>query len=316
MKVLSPILKVVALLAAAFCVYAWFDVKGRISEAESHMAKIDGATLAEKAPNVAKLYKENQDRKVKIASFEKRVKSLEKDTNALNDELESERSKNVAAMADIEKRKSEARALNSKLAVVSRKVEERDSTIEALKKEILAKQELLANQGDTDSLKDKIAELERKLSENEKLLEAAQQKAKLAEMSEVVEVIETDADGNKVKRKIVKTPYVPTGDIATVISEDSQKGFVTINKGKKAGINAQQTIILKKDGNSIAEAIVSNVSEDMAVLMLTAASILPEYVTVNKQFELAAPVVKVSEPKEGDASASTEEAPAQETATE
>ncbi len=316
MKMLSPILKVVALLAAAFCVYAWFDVKGRISEAESHMAEIGGQTLAEKAPNAAKTHKQNKERGVKILAFEKRVRALEKDVNSLNSELESERSKNVTATADIVKRNSEIRSLNSKLAVVSRQVEERDSTIEALKKEILAKQELLAKQDDTDSLKDKIAELERKLTENEKLLADAQQKAKIAEMTEVVEVVETDADGNKVKRKIVKVPYIPTGDIATVIAIDAQKGIIAINKGKNDGLNVQQVVVLKKDGNALAEAVVTNVSEDMAALVLTKASVLPEYVSLNKQFELGAPAVKAEPAKEEATPAAEPAAEQQEVAAE
>ena len=298
MKMLSPILKIVALLAAAFCVYAWLDVKGRISEAETQMAEIGGATLVEKAPNAAKINKQNKERAVKISAFEKRVKSLEKDVNSLNSELESERSKNVSATADIVKRNSEIRSLNSKLAVVSKQVEERDSTIESLKKEILSKQELLAKQDDADSLKDKISQLESKLAEQEKLLDEAQKKAKIAEMAEVVEVIETDAAGNKVKRKIVKVPYIPTGDIATVIAVDSQKGVVAINKGKNDGINAQQVIVLKKDGNVIAEAIVSEVKEDMSALVLNKNALLPEYVVLNGQFELAAPVVKAPENQE------------------
>ena len=295
---LSPILKVVALLAAAFCVYAWLDVKGRISEAETQMAEIGGATLVEKAPNAAKINKQNKERAVKISAFEKRVKSLEKDVNSLNSELESERSKNVSATADIVKRNSEIRSLNSKLAVVSKQVEERDSTIDTLKKEILAKQELLAKQDDTDSLKDKISQLESKLAEQEKLLDEAQKKAKIAEMAEVVEVIETDAAGNKVKRKIVKVPYVPTGDIATIIAVDSQKGVVAINKGKNDGINAQQVIVLKKEGNVIAEAVVSEVKEDMSALVLNKNALLPEYVVLNGQFELAAPVIKAPETQE------------------
>ena len=89
---LSLILKVVALLAAAFCIFAWFDVKGRISTAETQMAEINGATLAEKAPNAAQINKENNQRKIKIAAFEKRVKSLEQEVASKNSELESERS--------------------------------------------------------------------------------------------------------------------------------------------------------------------------------------------------------------------------------
>ena len=281
MKVLSPILKILVVLAAAFCVYAWFDVKGRISSAEQQMADIKGQTLVEKAPEAAKINKENNQRKVKITAFEKRVKSLE-------------RSKNVAASAEIVKNNGEIRRLNTKLASVSKLVQERDSTIESLKKEILASKELLAKQDNVDTLKDKIAELERKVAEQQKDLTAALEKAKIADMAEVVEVIETDAAGNKVKRKFVKVPYIPTGDIATVVAADAQNGVVAINKGKADGLNPLQVVVLKKEGVVVAQAQVQNVSENMAALLLDKNSALPEYVVLNAQFELAAPEIKAN----------------------
>ncbi|MBO5255039.1 MAG: hypothetical protein J6B07_04355 [Opitutales bacterium] len=296
MKALSLILRVVALLAAAACIYAWFDIKGRISEAENQMQAIKGATLAEKAPNAAKIHKENEGRKKTIASFQTRVKGLEKDISSLNSELENERAKNVSASADIVKRNSEIRSLNSKLVSFSKQVEERDATIDSLKKELVAKQELLSKQDDTDSLKEKIANLERKITEQEAELKKAQEKAKIADMSEVVEVIETDASGKKIKRKVVKVPYVPKGDIATITSQSGN--IVSINKGKADGLNAEQEILLKKNGILIAEAFISNVDENSSVLLLNKRAPLFEYVEVNEQFELdTAEVKKTSEAK-------------------
>ena len=296
MKALSLILRVVALLAAAACIYAWFDIKGRISEAENQMQAIKGATLTEKAPNAAKIHKENEGRKKTIASFQTRVKGLEKDINALNSELENERAKNVSASADIVKRNSEIRSLNSKLVSVSKQVEERDATIDSLKKELVAKQELLSKQDDTDSLKEKIANLERKITEQDAELKKAQEKAKIAEMSEVVEVIETDASGKKIKRKVVKTPYIPKGDIATITSQSDN--IVAINKGKADGLSAEQEILLKKNGVLVAEAYISSVDENSSVLLLNKRAPLLEYVVVNDLFELdTASVTKAPEAK-------------------
>ena len=296
MKALSLILRVVALLAAAACIYAWFDIKGRISEAENQMQAIKGATLTEKAPNAAKIHKENEGRKKTISSFQTRVKGLEKDINALNSELENERAKNVSASADIVKRNSEIRSLNSKLVSVSKQVEERDATIDSLKKELVAKQELLSKQDDTDSLKEKIANLERKITEQDAELKKVQEKAKIAEMSEVVEVIETDASGKKIKRKVVKTPYIPKGDIATITSQSDN--IVAINKGKADGLSAEQEILLKKNGVLVAEAYISSVDENSSVLLLNKRAPLLEYVEVNEQFELdTASVTKAPEAK-------------------
>ena len=293
MKILSLILKIVALLAAAFCVYAWFDVKGRIKDAETHMADIKGATLVEKAPNAAIVNKENNQNKIKIKAFEKRVSSLDKELQGANSELESERAKNVSANADIARQKVEIRDLNSKLATVSKQVGERESTIEELKKEILAKQELLARQGDMDSLKDKIADLERKLSEQGKELANALEKAKIADMSEIVEVIDTNAEGQKVKRKIIKVPYAPKGEMATVISVDAAKGVIAINKGKADGLREHQAILLKRGGVVVAEALVGEVADDIAALVVNKDSVLgKEYIALNEQFELASPVIE------------------------
>lgn len=63
MKAVSLSLKIVALLAAAFCVYAWIDVRGKISSAENHMKGVPGATLSEKAPKVPGLLKTIADNK-------------------------------------------------------------------------------------------------------------------------------------------------------------------------------------------------------------------------------------------------------------
>ena len=300
---LSPILKVVALLAAAFCIYAWFDVKGRISTAESDMSEISGATLVEKAPNAAKIHKENNQRKVKIAAFEKRVKALEGDVSSLNSELEAERAKNVSAAAEIVKANRQIRTLNTKVEQSASVISERDSTIESLKKEILASKELLSKQDNTDELKDKINALERKLADTEKELVAARKKAKLAEAAEVVEVVETDAAGNKIRKKIVRVPYVPTGDIAKVIALDPNSGVIAINKGKANGLDAKQMLVLKKDGVVIAQAEVQEVAQDFAALLLNKNADIPEYITLGAEFELASPVI---------AEAKAEEAPAKE----
>lgn len=309
MKMLSPILKVVALLAAAFCVYAWLDVRGKVSSAEAEMADFNGTVLAEKASHAKAIFKQNKERAATIESFKKRVASLEKDINSVNSELESERSKVVAANADIAKRNSDIRSLNSKLAVVTKQVEERDATIEALKKEILASKELLAKQDDTEALKEKIANLERNLAEQKKELDKALQKAKIADMAEVVEVIETDAQGNKIKRKIVKVPYVPTGDIATVVSV--KDNIVVLNRGKKNGLAESQQLLLKADGNVIAKAVVVAVDDVRAVLFLNMEAGIPEIIKENSQYELASEIVaeakKEEKPAEEKAEAETEE---------
>lgn len=295
---LSPILKLVALLAAAFCVYAWFDVRGKISDAEAQMEQIKGETLAEKSVSAANIDKENKQRKVKIAAFEKRVAALQKDINSVNSELESERAKNVSANSDIVKGNAEIRSLKSELSKANRSIDDRNATIESLKRGILASKELLAKQADTDSLKAKISELERTIEDQKQELDKANKKAKLAEMSEVVEIVETDASGNKVKRKIVRTPYVPSGDIATVLAFDKSNYILVINKGKENGIEQGQVIQLKKNGVVIATTFAQNVKENISSLIVDKDSVMPEYIKQDAQFELSAPAQETEAPKQ------------------
>ena len=71
MKAVSLSLKIIALLAAAFCVYAWVDTRGKISTAETHMKGVPGETLVEKAPKVPGLLKtiaENKSPRCRAAS--------------------------------------------------------------------------------------------------------------------------------------------------------------------------------------------------------------------------------------------------------
>ena len=52
MKAASISLKILAILAACFCVYAWIDTRGKVSGAEELMKDVPGATLHEKSSNI------------------------------------------------------------------------------------------------------------------------------------------------------------------------------------------------------------------------------------------------------------------------
>ena len=109
------------------------------------------------------------------------------------------------------------------------------------------------------------------------------------EMAEIVEVVETDASGKKIKRKIVKTPYVPTGDIATVIAVDQENGLVSINRGGKAGVKESQKILLKREGKLVSEILITDAKDDLAVGLINRDVAIPETIEVGDLLELAAP---------------------------
>ena len=163
MKAVSLSLKIIALLAAAFCVYAWVDTRGKISTAETHMKGVPGETLVEKAPKVPGLLKTIAENKEKIAALQSSLRSSEQRNQDVNSELESERVKGVQANAEIVKKNAEIRSLNANVASSKKRIAEKDSLIESLKKEIVSTKALLSQTNEADALKDKIAALESQL---------------------------------------------------------------------------------------------------------------------------------------------------------
>jgi len=291
MKSVSLILKVVAILAAAFCVYAWMDTRGKVSSAENHLKGIAGENLEARASKVPSILADKAKMAEKIKAFEGRVRTLETRNNSMNSELESERSKNVQANSDLVKKNAEIRNLNTNLSTTQKQVAEKDSLIETLKREIISAKNMLTQNNDADALKDKVASLQTQLDAKSKELDSANEKVKILNMSEVVEVIETDADGKKIKRTIVKTPYIPSGDIATVLSVDQAKAMVAINRGAKNGVKADQKILLKRDGRDVSEILVTEVREDMAVGLINRKFAIPETMEVGDLLEMTSPMV-------------------------
>ncbi len=295
MKAVSLSLKIVAILAAAFCVYSWIDVRGKISTAESHMKQVSGATLAEKAPNVPALFKQIADLKKSMENAQGIIRKREADINSVNSELESERRKSIDANAEIVKNRATIRSLEANVASSKKKIAEKDTLIETLKSEIVSTKSMLTQNNETDSLKEKISTLESQLAAKTSALEEAEKKLKTMESSEVLEVVEVDAMGNKVVKKVVKTPYIPTGDIATVISLNSDEAMLVINKGEKSGVKADQKIQLKREGMLVTEIVIADVKDDFAVAYFNRNIGVPETIEVGDLFELTTPATASQE---------------------
>lgn len=230
----------------------------------------------------------------------------------MNSELESERVKNVQANSDLVKKNAEIRSLNSSLSTTKKQVAEKDTLIETLKREIVASKTLVTQNNESDGLKEKVATLESQLKAKEGELAAANEKLKILDMSEIVEVIETDDKGNKIKRKILKTPYIATGDIATVLKVDQKNAMVSINRGTKNGVKQDQKIILKREGRVVSEILMTEVKEDISVGLINRNLGIPETIETGDLLEMASPVVKKAVPAPAPA-APAENKPAAET---
>ena len=173
---------------------------------------------------------------------------------------------------------------------------QKNSLIAQYTKELAEKNAMLANNNETDALKEKVATLEAQLKSKTDELAEANKKAKLMEMAEVVEVIETDANGNKIKRKVVKTPYIPTGDVATVVAVDTVNGMVSINRGSKSGVEESQKILLKREGKLVSEILISEAGDDFSVGLINRNVAIPETIEVGDLLELAAPQQAADKP--------------------
>ena len=289
MKAVSISLKILAILAACFCVYAWLDTRGKVSSAEGLMKDVPGATLQEKSSNIPGILSEKAKVESSNKAFRASVSSLEGKLKSANDELESERVKNIKVNSELTNVKGQVSTLTANVASLKGQIAQKNTLIEQYTKELAEKNAMLANNNETDALKEKVATLEAQLKTKTDELAEANKKAKLMEMAEIVEVVETDASGKKIKRKIVKTPYVPTGDIATVIAVDQENGMVSINRGGKAGVKESQKILLKREGKLVSEILITAAKDDLAVGLINRDVAIPETIEVGDLLELAAP---------------------------
>ncbi len=289
MKYLPLVLKVVAILAAAFCVYAWMDTKGQIKTSMEHMKDVSGEDIVTKASNVPGIIDTQKKTQESLSKSDATLKTTQAKVAELNSDLEAERAKSIQINGELQKRSTELRNANTSLEASKKKVAESESTIAALKQEIVNTKALMSKTDEADGLKKKVAALESDLAAKEAELTAANAKIKNFEASELVEVKEVDpVTGKETVRKVYKTPYVSTGDIATVLGVLPEKGanVFAINRGKNGKLETGQKLLLKRDGVNIAEATVDEVYDDYSTLIFNSRKYIPETIEANDQLEL------------------------------
>ncbi len=332
MKHLPLILKIVAILGAAFAVYAWMDTKGQIKDSMAHMTSLSGDNIVSKSSTIPQHLKDKETFKKNWDAESAKSKNLEGKIAEMNSDLEAERSKSIQINNELQKKNAELRTANLSIESGKKKIAEDASTIEALKQEIINTKSLLAQTNEADELKKKVSTLEADLADKEKLLADATEKLKILEASEIVEVIEVDpTTGKQVKRKVVKTPYIPNGDIATILRVDlptEKANILAFNRGSKDNLEVGQKLVLKREGEKVAEVVVDTVYEDYSIAIADMKVGIPETIEVGDLLELAqvakhasngvAPVKEADGSAEGAAETSTEapapEAPAAEEA--
>lgn len=291
MKALSITLRIVALAAAGFCIYAWVDTRQKVSYAVATMSGVEGETLKDKADAIPGILDLSAKRQKKADALAVTVSELENSKTALSSELEGERGKNLRASSELATKTSEIRALTQTVSNNKKSIADKDEMIEALKSEILKAKSMVTQNNEVDSLKEKVASLETQLEAKQKAFLQADKKAKILDMSEIVEVIETNAEGQKVLKKTVKVPYIPSGDIATVLSVDKDNMLVEINRGHQSGVKLDQKIVLRRDGEDVSEIKIAEVSADKSVGMVNRFVAIPETIEVGDSLELCNPVI-------------------------
>jgi len=286
MKLFSLVLRVIAVLGAAFCVYVWLDTKDIISEATGHMEKLSGETLVAKASNVPALISERNKFKNELDTANENIKKLEAKLAVANNDLDTERKKISQVNADLVKRNADVRTLTADMEKLKKTISTKESEIETLKAEIVRMKS--SSDPILNELKTKVAELEAQIASAEAEKQVAIKAAVDAAMANVSEVVEIDADGNKVVRKVVKAaPYVATGDVASVLKADFNNKVFVINRGTDNSIVAGQKILFKREGKFVTEALVAEALPNMSVMTITNRDEgTPETIEINDQLEL------------------------------
>lgn len=304
MKYLSIVLKVVAVLAAAFCVFAWLDKNGTIKKSLSYMDGLTGADIVAKSQTIPGILKEKKTFQDDFNKEKAKSDNLEIKLREVNGDLDTERSKGIQLNSELQKKNTELRTTNTALETSKKKVVEQTTLIEGLKQEIVSTKNMISQNNEATELKSKLASLESTLAAKEGELAAALAKIKTYESSEIVEVVETDAaTGKQIKRKVIKTPYVPSGEIAAVLKVDLKKNnLIAINKGSKDKLEVGQKLLLKRQisteaAQNIAEVTIDEVSEDFSICLVDMKYGIPETIEVGDLLELApAPVAAAPAP--------------------
>lgn len=173
-----------------------------------------------------------------------------------------------AAKSEVEAKLQEA---NAKL---KSDIEDKTGTIEANKSKLDEIREKTAKVGDINTLADKMKAMRVELEELEQSIDA--NNASLADLTSQIAASQADADKRNADLKTLSN-----GDSLPALNTSIRSiyptwGFVTLNDGNNAGVNANSTLDVVRDGETIARLLVTAVESRSA-----SASIIPDSIAAD-----------------------------------
>lgn len=295
MNKVSLVLRIVAIVGAVACVALWFQIKGQVKQATSDMNGISGVTLIEKSAQVPGILKEKEKLASDLNVSEAKVQNLTTKSKQLSEDLDSERASNIRVNNEKAKLTQEVRQVKIQLQDANESIKSSEVMVERLKKEIIDIKKTVQNTSESDALKQKVTVLSNELEALKKDYAVASEKARILDLSEIVEVVDIDTEaGKKTIKKIVKPPYVKVGQDTTVTKTEDTDGFIALNRGKKDGLSLGQKIDLRnKDGNFVARVTISEIADDFAIASINPKMGIPEVIETGDIYELV-PTVDIS----------------------
>lgn len=294
MKLLSILLRVLAVAGAGFCAFVWFDTKGKTSTSMEHMKDVQGETLQDKTAKVPTILKNKAATEKNLKATTEKLKDTQSKLADTDSDLQNERARMVQANSDLVKKNSELRQVKSNLASVKGQISEKDDRISVLESELLK----IKNDYEPiiASLKKQIAEKEAALAAKDSEMAEAIKKAEEAAVEKMQQVVEIDEKtGKKVVKMVKKTePYKATGEMAAVLKTDISRKLFVINKGKADKLSDNLALQIKNEGKFIADIVVVSADEKIAVCaVLNDENGLSERIEEGDVYELCpAPVVE------------------------
>lgn len=293
MKSLSLLSRVIAIVAGLAALFFWFDTKGIIKAVDADLSGLKGETVLEKAAQVQGKLDELADKTKKLIASEASVRDLTSKNSALTSDLNSEQTKNKQLSNEYAKKLAELRSLNSNLDDAKKELAEANLTVETLKKEIIESKNSGATAEEIENLKQKLAAVQNEFDALNAQYNIAKEKARIYDLCEIVEVIKIDeVAGTKTITKTLKKPYVVQGEMAVVRKVDPKYSMVALNKGTESGIQNDQKIALKYEGDTVAEVVVIDCGKDYAICSYNKMVGTPEILAENDVVELV-PTIKM-----------------------
>lgn len=315
MNKVSLVLRIVAIVGAVACVALWFQIKGQVKQATSDMAGISGVTLIEKSAQVPGILKEKEKLASDLNVSDAKVQNLTTKSKQLTEDLDAERASNIRVNNEKAKLTQEIRKVKIDLQDANESIKNSEVMVERLKKEIVDIKKTVQDTSESDALKQKVTVLSNELEAVKKDYAVAAEKARILDLSEIVEVVDIDTEaGKKTIRKIVKPPYVKVGQDATVTKTNEAFDLLMINRGKKDGLSLGQKIDLKgAEGKFIGRVTVAEISDEFSVVSVNPKMGIPETIESGDIYELV-PTVDLEKKQEekpaAAAQATAEAAPA------